>query len=212
RGRAGRAASVRGISERYATWSPPRSRDRVARCREALSAARLVEGDLLERLRVLRERDSVQHPPAFGGYGGTVEEIARQLRSRAADLGWLSDPEASASEPPITDEEAVELLGLLRSIDGEALKELRAVTVESRELPPPEELVEMVAEERAAAAADEELRSARELAAWPALSAAAVEAADGLVTAIVALRQQRHGLVRRHEAWVAAAAEQIAAG
>jgi len=212
RGRDELHASVRGISERYATWSAPRSRERVARCREALSAARLAEAEFRERLRLLRERDSIRHPPAFGGYGGSVEEIARQVRSRADELGWLPDPTDAASEPPLSDLEAVGLLGLLRSIDGEAEAELRAVTVEAGDLVSPDLLTGLVAEERAAAAADEELESARGLALWPALAAAPAEVVEGLVAAVVALRQQRHGLVRRQEAWVSVAADQVAAG
>src|SRR5205085_12625987 len=46
----------------------------------------------------------------------------------------------------------------------------------------------------------------------PAVSAAPVEAVEGLAAAVVTLRQQRHGLVRRQEGWVSVAAEQVAAG
>src|SRR5207253_2097532 len=65
---------------------------------------------------------------------------------------------------------------------------------------------------RAAAAADDELPSPPSLAAWPALEAAPADALEGLVAAVVALRQQRQGLVRRQESWVSAAADQVAAG
>src|SRR5207245_1575313 len=170
--------SVRGISERYATWSERMSLERVARGREALSAAQLIEAELRERLRLVREKDSVRHPPAFGGYGGTVEEIARQLRSRAAELSWVPDPAGAATEPPLTDQEAVELLGLLRSIDGGTEADLRALTVEARELPPADGFAALVAEERAAAAADEDLPEGRSLGAWPALVAAPAAAAE----------------------------------
>jgi len=211
RGRDELQASVHGISERYSAWNPRRSQQQVARRRDELADARSAELKLRERLQALRERDSERHPRAFGGYEGTALDIARQLRLRAADLGWLHDAVDPADEPPLTDGESLELLGLLRAIDAEAEAELLAVTVAADELPVPEAFASLVAAERTAETACAE---AAEVAhpAGPALAAAPAEAVDALAAAVVDLRHQRLALVRRGEAWVAAATEQVAAG
>src|SRR5205807_518383 len=129
RGRDELHASVHGISERYATWSPAPSREGVARGREALAAARSTEADLRERLRMLRERDSLRREPA-PGYRGTTEEIARKLQGQAAQHGWLPGRPELAADPPLTDDEALELLRLLRSLDAETEASLSGLDVE----------------------------------------------------------------------------------
>src|SRR5262249_24514385 len=71
RGRDELQSSVRGISERYATWNPRLYQGRITRCRDDLAAAQSSELALRQRLQALRERDSEPHPPMFGGYEGT---------------------------------------------------------------------------------------------------------------------------------------------
>jgi hypothetical protein len=212
RGRDELQASVHGISDRYATWNRRRALERIARRRQELAEARAVEAALRDRIRALRERDSERHPVVFGGYEGTTQEIARQLRARAPEAGWLPDPADPAADPPLGDAEAVELLGLLRGIDAEAEAELLSVGVEAAELAAPEVFAALVAEERAAAAAVEEAVDAGPHPAGPALAAAPPEVADALAAAVVELRHRRLALVRRAEAWVATAADQVAAG
>jgi very-short-patch-repair endonuclease len=228
RGRDELQASVRGISDRYATWDGRRSEKRIERRREELTAARAAEAELLDRLHSLRERDAERHPPVFGGYEGTAQEIAQQLRMRFGRLGWLagtfppplaggggpSGPEGGrpGSRPPLSDEEALELLELLRSIGGEAEAELRALTVEVARLPHPAALAEHLKEERWAAERSEELTAVRERDAYHTLAGATAEAAENLAAAIGALRQQRMALARRPEGWVTVAADQVSAG
>jgi REase_MTES_1575/AAA domain len=212
RGRDELQSSVRGISERYATWNPRLYQERITHCRDNLAAARSTELALRQRLQALRERDSEHHPPMFGGYHGTTQEIARQLSRRASELGWVPDAVDPAAEPPLTDGEAVELLELLRTIDPEGEAEVLAIAVEAQELPAPDAFAALLVEERSAVAASEEVAPIGRHPAAPALGAAPAEATDALATAIVELRHQRLALVRRSESWVAAAAEQVAAG
>ena len=212
RGRDELQASVRGISDRYATWDGRRSEKRIERRREELTAARAAEAELLNRLRALRERDAERYPPIFGGYEGTAQEIAQQLRTRAGRLGWLAGSVQPGSRPALSDAEALELLELLREIGGEAEAELRALTVEVARLPHPAALAEHLKEERGAAERSEELTAVRERDAYHTLAGATAEAAETLAAAIGALRQQRMALARRPEGWVTAAADQVSAG
>ncbi|HYW25308.1 MAG TPA: AAA domain-containing protein [Terriglobales bacterium] len=208
RGREELAASVHGISERYASWDPRRSRERVARHRRELETARAAEAELRDRFRALRERDTQRHMHIHGGYEGTGQEIARQLRARAADLNWIPDRVELAAEAPLDDAEAVALLELLRSIDALEEAELDLLATDVAALPAPEAFAALVADEREAAEQRAELTGPPD----PALSTAPAEALQELAASIVALRRRRAGLVRRAEPWVADAAAQVTAG
>src|SRR5215472_9760235 len=208
RGRDELQASVHGISERYASWDARRSRDRVARHRRELETARSAEAELRTRFRELRERDTQRHMQIHGGYEGTSQEIARQLRAREQDLGWLPDRVALAAEAPLDDAEAVALLELLRSIDALEEAELDLLATDVDALPTPEAFAALVADEREATDQRAELTGPPD----PALAAAPAEALQELAAAIVALRRRRAGLVRRAEGWVADAAAQVTAG
>src|SRR5215469_4065781 len=151
RGREELAASVHGISERYASWDPRRSRERVARHRRELDTARAAEAELRGRFRAMRERDTQRHMQIHGGYDGTAQEIARQLRARAADLSWIPDRVELAAEAPLDDAEAVALLELLRSIDAHEEAELDLLATDVDALPSPEAFAALVAAEREAA-------------------------------------------------------------
>jgi hypothetical protein len=201
-------ASVHGISERYASWDPVRSKRRVADHRRELDAARAAEAELRHRFRALRERDTERHVRAPGGYDGTAQDIARQLRALALDLGWIPDRVEPGPEPPLDDAEAAVLLDLLRSIDALEEAELELLATDVDALPGAEAFAALVAEEREAAGAP----GAASRAADPALAAAPPEALEALTGAVVALRRRRAGVVRRPEAWVSEAAAQVTAG
>ena len=208
RGREELQASVHNISERYATWDSRRSSSRVVRHRRELEAATAAEAELRGRMRGLRESDTHRHPPAFGGYEGTAQEIARQLRARASDLSWIPDPVEAATEAPLSDTEAVSLLELLRSIDALEEADLDAVTADVDALPGPEAFAALVADEREAAEQRKEHADPPD----PALLSAPPEAAEALAALLVELRRRRAALARRAESWVADAASQVTAG
>jgi hypothetical protein len=208
RGREELQASVHGISERYASWDARRSRERVARHRRELETARAAEAELRGRFRELRERDTERHMRIHGGYEGTGQDIARQLRARALDLSWIPDRVELAAEAPLDDAEAIALLELLRSIDALEEAELDLLATDVEALPTAEAFAALVADEREAAEQRAELTGPPD----PALTGAPPEALQELAAAIVALRRRRAGLVRRAEGWVADAAAQVTAG
>src|SRR5262249_36434683 len=117
RGREELQASVHRISERYASWDPVRSRQRVAAYRRDLEEAAADEAELRGRMRDLRGRDTDRHPRMFGAYEGWGEDVARAVRARAAELSWVPDRVELGAEPPLADAEAADLLDLLRAID-----------------------------------------------------------------------------------------------
>src|SRR5262249_49055001 len=195
RGREELQASVHNISERYATWDSKRSWARIGRHRRELEAATSAEAELRGRMRELREGDTRRYPPAFGGYEGTAQEIARQLRARAVELSWIPDRVDAAVEPPLSDAEAVRLMELLRSIDALEEAELDSLSAEVGALPGAETFSALIADERAATDRREEHAGPLD----PALSATSPEAAEAVAAVVVQLRRQRAALVRRTE-------------
>jgi REase_MTES_1575/AAA domain len=206
RGREELQASVHGISERYATWDSTRSRQRVARFRRELEVANAAAAELRGRLRDLRERDTVRHARVHG-YEGTGQEIARSLRARTGELGWLPDRVEPGAEPPLDDAEAVALLELLRSIDALEEAELDTLTADMARLPDPPAFAALVGEEREAGD-----RRGEPTADAVALAGAPDEAVEALAAAVVELRRRRAALSRRAEPWIGEAAAQVTAG
>ncbi len=212
RGREELQNSVQGIVRRHNAWDARRAEERIAQLREDLAAGREHEAELLARLKAVRQRDCFRHPPLFGDYEGTTQQIAEELRRRAPTLGWvagLADPEV---ECPLTDGEAMELLGLLREIDVAVEEQLRMAVPKRSELLTPERFGELVEEERQAAERSGRFASYRKHPAYEALRQASPDARQAVWSALHDLIQYRADLNRSSEPWLAAACEQVLAG
>ena len=101
---------------------------KVADLEKKLDEARRGEASTLGKLRALREAETYRHSLPFDTYQGTARTIAERLRQEEPRYSWLSVRPEETQEPPLSDTEAVELLGLLRKIDkpreGELTKRL----------------------------------------------------------------------------------------
>lgn len=109
--------SVHGITGRHNAWDPEQNTRQIAKNRQQLDNVRRQEAEILQEIRALRERETYRHSARFGGYEGTAQEIAVRLRREAPEYSWLSDPISESQEPPLTNEQAIELLALLRDKD-----------------------------------------------------------------------------------------------
>ena len=159
-------ASVQVITQQLNTWNP---RDRAALIKgleEQLAALRNRAAEIDKDLRAARESDTHKHPQMPGGYEGTLQNIAQALRAQQTQHGWIAqyaqgvEADKLPEDPGVNNQEAVELVQGLRSLDAERRKDLR------RELPPtteaisPDELERMIADEKQAASLAEAARSA----------------------------------------------------
>lgn len=158
-------ASVQVITQQLNSWNP---RDRAAAIKEIedqIAAVRNRAAEVDKDLRAVRESDTHKYPAMPGGFEGTLQQIAQQLRAQQAQHGWLShfappEQEKLADDLGLTNTEASELVQGLRSLDGDRRRDLR------RELPPAEEAVapaaleKLISEEQASAEAAEYIRGA----------------------------------------------------
>lgn len=201
--------SVRGITDRYYTWNPEESQDRTDDLIRFLDQARKQEASVLNELRAIREKEVYKHPPVFGDYAGTAESMARRLREEEPSHNWLTVKPEEDEEPPLTDEEAVELLRLLRDIDDRLEKELGKTMVEPELLIDPEDFARLVEEEKRAQSRYDSTRQIREHRAYPVLRMMSPEQRQTLRKGLGDLATSYDNLSRHHQEWARMAARDI---
>jgi hypothetical protein len=139
--------SVQQITERYNNFDREESINKIENIEHKLKITREQEANLLKELRSIREKDIYVYSNLFGSYEGTAQTIAQRVSDKEQEFGWLSETPKEDEKQPLSNQEALELLGLLREIDKEKQEELSKNFTPSRELPPPEEFEANVAEE-----------------------------------------------------------------
>ncbi|NAS24286.1 AAA family ATPase [Herbidospora sp. NEAU-GS84] len=105
--------SVNELASRFHNHEPRQLDAQIDRLRGELGANRALIASLRERIRRLREAETVDHGAVSPGYAGTLAAIVRKVRAEAADFGWM--PKGAPAKPPVTAAEAGELLDLLAS-------------------------------------------------------------------------------------------------
>lgn len=108
-------ASVTALSDRYANFNEAAYQERVRKALDDRHAARTRVAQLTERLREIREAETVSHPPIAEGYQGTLEDIAERLRSGRDRHAWIPVPFPNDAPfaAPLSSAEFEELRGLL---------------------------------------------------------------------------------------------------
>ncbi|MHB1501505.1 MAG: AAA domain-containing protein [Candidatus Dormibacteria bacterium] len=129
--------SVQGISDRFQSWDDDAAAAEIARLEVRRDSVRRHEAEVRGQLRDSRRTETEPVGPLAGGYQGTPQAIAERLGAEAEEFQWLSGYQASG-DPPLSNREAFELLGVLRAIpelrseaDGERL-------VDPNQLPSPD--------------------------------------------------------------------------
>jgi very-short-patch-repair endonuclease len=107
-------ASVDQITRKYESWQSEDNIKKIAQLQEQLQGARSRENDILTRLRSIREQEVYRHPRKFGSYQGTTLEIAQQLRNEEDAFSWIPVMPQENAEPPLSNQEALTLLSLMR--------------------------------------------------------------------------------------------------
>ncbi|MBI2303740.1 MAG: AAA family ATPase [Chloroflexi bacterium] len=204
--------SVQGITDRNNRWNPQANRTLEANLEKELDEARRHEAQTLSKLRAVREAETYRHMPLFGSYKGTGAAIASQLREEEARHSWLSvEPEAE-HEPPVSDEEAVELLQLLRLISTRGTEELALVSLKPEVLVAPDKFAAMVSAEKNAYSRLAEAERERSHSAYPLLAKARPEQLGDLSNGLADFVRTCEAVSNHIQPWVARAAKEITAG
>ena len=158
--------SVHIITQRLNAWNPRERGETIKELEEQLSALRNRATEVDREMRAVRESDTHRHPAMPGGYAGTLQSIAEMLRSQQGQYGWIapfiqgSEQEKLPENPGISNDEALDLLRGLRSVEAERRRDLQLELPATSDAVPPEELERLASEEKNAAAAAEQARAA----------------------------------------------------
>lgn len=146
--------SVRGINEQYDHWDEKANRESIAELEREVEKARSSEAHALARLRAIREVETYHHPNICGRYSGTAQQIARQLKQEESLWAWLNIQPNPNIEAPLTNEQALQLVTLLRILRAEtAQSELATRNFPIDLIPLPQRFAELVHSERESALA-----------------------------------------------------------
>ncbi|NQT53611.1 AAA family ATPase, partial [bacterium] len=131
--------SVRQIIAKMNSWDPDESRESVADLTATLDSLRRQEARFINDLRAVREKEIYSHDVCGGAYRGTAQQIAQQLaeeRDRYESMVF----EVENDEPPMSDEEAAELLSLWRWLSDGDGREATLEGIDTKRLLPPNDL------------------------------------------------------------------------
>jgi very-short-patch-repair endonuclease len=188
-------------------WQDDAIDQRVVDLRERLGAVSEERRRLLAEQLAIREREIQRHALPYGGYEGTLAEIAQRLRDEEAGHAWLR--ERRAGPPPVSTAEARELLDLLRGLRGETAARAAQAIPDPELLPEPGEAASRFEQLAAAEREAEQLLAARALPLRGVLAAAPHERREALGAAVADLVRARDLALRGREPWLGEAVDAV---
>jgi len=109
--------SVSGITTKRANWDSDRNTKDINIFTNKLDEQKRKESSIIKKLQAIREKDTYRHPPLYvGGYEGTAQSIAKELKEDEEHFGWLGIKPIKDVEPPLNNQEAKEFLYLARAL------------------------------------------------------------------------------------------------
>ncbi len=196
--------SVQGITDRQNHWDSDTSQRRLCELDLQLDQARKEEAQALQELRSIRERETFEHPPRFGGYQGTLQAIAIRLRREREeeDLGWIQDRPGEAEEPPFSSEQFQDLRALLGDVHVEEWSSAGWNAVETDRIISPDRFSVLVGRESRARDAYRSAEKIRRRVDYSPLAGASHEARDRLAKEMVTLVEAIEQITRHRLEWV----------
>ena len=148
--------SVGEVANRHAGWSRRKSEKRIHELEGELERARGTEAITYERLCAIREKETFTYPVLFGGYEGTLGDIAGHVRQRSDAFAWFEDrlPESTdlvgqrSPKCPVERQSAQRLLSLLRGIDPEDEERARLALLPLDDIPSIDEFRRLIDDEQ----------------------------------------------------------------
>lgn len=212
--------SVSEITNRYTLFNEANSKLTIERLQQRLEKLRIQEAKAFDTLCALRSKEEEDFPARIGQYQGKLREIANQLNSEKASFSWFGDnlPNVTsllATDPPdcpLSSDEALAILALLRQVPVEDEKYARVMTPCDDELPSPETVEAMVAKEEQASTAFESRKSHLEHSARNVLTSLAVDTLKAIAEQLHEILSLKNAILEGASGWEVDAGKQILAG
>ncbi|MGI8328913.1 hypothetical protein ACRYCC_03045 [Actinomadura scrupuli] len=139
--------SLAMLADRFTAHDPERHRQVLTEQESRLATVKGIERDLRERLESLHEEETYDLAP---GYKGTLTELTRRVADLADRFAWLPADEPIPPSPPLTADEAAELLGLLADRTPERAARTGQLLPDPAALPDAERVQTLIETERTA--------------------------------------------------------------
>jgi very-short-patch-repair endonuclease len=201
--------SVQSVLDHLNHWDERESRQKINRLERELEQRRRDETSAMNSLRAARETETYRHESVFGSYSGTAREIAMRVRAEKDRYQWLPSYPEPDQAPPLTDDEAIALLHLLRSMSPDAERDLRKIALSLDGLPSPSEFKALIKEEATCKAKYDEAETRRAHPAYEGFAKLAPEGRRNVLEHLARLAAGFEGLSRHIHNWASAAATQI---
>jgi very-short-patch-repair endonuclease len=141
--------SVQQISDHKLDWdhNPGEYDKRISSLKAQKNDLLKEKASLSRKLREVREKETYQFNICNGTYSGTAQEIAKRVSSEQDQHSWLDIMIPEDKAPPLSDDEASELLVLLRKFSLQDIEEAQKEIMDSSSLPSHDDFAEFIEKE-----------------------------------------------------------------
>jgi hypothetical protein len=201
--------SVQGITDKKHDWDSARNNAGVAVLRERLARRRREQATLQTTLREQRERETYEHRICNGAYTGTAQRIAERLAEERPLYGWLCDFVPTHTAAPLSNDEALHLLDLHRTITAERVAEIGRPFPSTTELMPFEEFSTACQAEISAQANSAALNDVKDKDTYRRLTLVSADKLSTLKVAVGSLIDEWTTVMAHTQAWMRNAVVEI---
>ena len=201
--------SVQSILDHLNHWDKRRSGQTIDRLEKELDQRRREEAHALQELRATREKETYKHESLFGTYSGTARDVAIRVRTERDKYQWLPSNPAPDQAPPLSDDEATELLHLLRDITPDEERDIRKTALGLNDIPLPSEFKTLVREEAICKANNDTAEAKRSHTAYQSFAKLTSDARQEVLEKLTHLATGFEGLSKHIHGWASSAATQI---
>lgn len=201
--------SVYGITNKQHAWNPRKNKEEIDFLRNSLNSLRKREADLHRRLREIRERETYEHDVCNGLYKGSAQSIARQIRNEQPLHDWLEAKINTETQPPLSDEEILDLHRLHRELTDNRVFECQKSLIVPDKLPTPEDFVKNRRLESEAESHHNSFGLVLTSEIYPKLTVASQAQLDNLKTVFARLFETLANVLKHSQPWVPRAVNDI---
>ena len=203
-------ASVDQITRKYESWQPDENLKKTAQLQKQLQTARSTEQEILTKLRSIREQEAYRHPKQFENYQGTALEIAQKLRKEEEAFSWLQIIPQEIGAPPLSNQEALRLLDLMR-LREERAEDLKHVVLNPEDLLNPKDFRELFGRESQASQELEAFSACRQSPGYDLLLESDRALLHGLNDSLLELRKEIRKYLQHKDRWVQTCSNEVLA-
>jgi very-short-patch-repair endonuclease len=203
--------SVQRITEKQNDWEPASNTSQTSALATQLDKLRRSQADLQRKLRESRERETCQHRICDGEYAGTGQRIAERIAAEKGTLGWL-EGSVERDAPPLSNDEALELLRLCRGISKDQAVEATKTFPHPQGLMPCNEFAQLCEAEREAQNSFDTLSAGRASENYSRLAECPRERVALVKEALQDLRDERAKVFADSQGWISRALSDTLSG